>query len=141
MISVFSEPPISEDPPPKTVISTLLRLGSQSSDFFGRGALAPQSAALPNGKLRAQFRFRKPCQREIQIVAAQQKMLADSSARELDVISLASYADQAEVAGAAAHIADEHNLTIEQLLARLRQIVSNPRIKRSRRLFEQREIR
>ena len=48
--------------------------------------------------------------REVEIVAAEQKMAADGGACELDPVALAVDADQREIAGAAADIADEHRL-------------------------------
>ena len=64
------------------------------------------------------LRFHQPGQREIEIVAAQQQVLAHGGAREVDQVAFARHADQAEIAGAAADVADQHDLAVEQLLAR-----------------------
>ncbi len=107
--------------------------------LLGRGTLPPQTAALADGELGVELGFDEPGQREIEIVAAQQQMLADGSAREVHQIALAGDANQAEIAGAAADVADQHNLAIEQLLTRLREVVGDPRVERRGGLFEQRE--
>src|ERR1039458_3307938 len=67
-------------------------------------------------------------------------MLAYGGAREVDQIALAFDADEAEVAGAAAHVADQHDLAVEKQLARLREVVGDPGIEGGGRLFEQREL-
>ncbi len=121
------------------MISTLFRLGIVEQLLLGRRALPAQPAALADGERHAQFGFHQPGQREIQVVAAQQQVLAHGGAREVDQVALARDADQAEIAGAAAHVADQHDLAVEELLARLRQVVGDPRIERRGRLFEQRE--
>ena len=104
------------------------------------GALPPQSAALAHGKRLAEFLLHQPRQRQVQIVAAQQQMLSHRRAREIHAIALAPYANQREVAGAAAHVAHQHDLPVEQALLRPRQIVRDPGIKRRRRFFEQRQL-
>ena len=45
-------------------------------------------------------------------------MLADGGARELDLVAFAVDADQREVAGAAADVADQHHLAVEEALLR-----------------------
>ena len=117
-----------------------LQVGVVEQLLLGRRALPPQAAALADGKLRAQFGFHQPGQGEIQVVAAQQQMLAHGGAGEIDQVAVARNADQAEVAGAAAHVADQHHLAVEELLARLRQVVGDPRIERRGGLFEQGEL-
>ena len=87
-----------------------------------------------------EFRFHQPGQREIEIVAAEQQMLADRGAGELDAIAIAMDPDQSEVAGAAADVADQHELAVEQAFLRLRQVIRDPGIKRRGRLFHQREL-
>src|ERR1700733_5411971 len=51
--------------------------------FLGRRTLPPQSAALPDGKLLAEFRFGEPGEREVEVVATEQQMLAHGSARKI----------------------------------------------------------
>ena len=133
-------PPISDDPLPSTVISTLCRVRIAEQNFLGGGALAAQTAALADGKLLAEFRLDQPGQREIEIIAAEQQMLADGGAREVDLVAIAGDADQREVAGAAADVADQNDLAVEEQLARAREIVGDPGIEGRGGLFEQREL-
>ena len=121
------------------MISTALQTGVAEQLFLGGGALAAQPAALANGERHAQFGLHQPGQRQVEIVAAQQQVLAHRGAREIDQVARARNADEAEIAGASAHVADQHGLPVEELLARLRQVVGDPRIERGGRLFEQRE--
>src|SRR5215467_174529 len=67
-------------------------------------------------------------------------MFAHGRAREVDAVALARYADQGEVAGAASHVAHQHRLPVEQALARPRQVIHDPGVKRRRRFFEQRQL-
>ena len=66
-------------------------------------------------------------------------MLAHGRAREIHQVAVAGNADEREIAGAAAHVADEHQLAVEETLARGGQVVRNPRIEGGRRFFEQRQ--
>ena len=141
MISVLSAPPIIDDPPPSTLISTLCALGIAKQNFLGRRALPPQAAALADGKLLAEFRFGEPGQREVEIVAAEQQMLADGGAGEVDLVAIARDANQREVAGAAADVADQHHLAIEQQLAGAREIVGDPGIEGRGGFFDQSQAR
>ena len=111
-------------------------MGIGQHAFFGRGALAAQTAALADGKLCADFGFHQPRQREVEIVAAQEQMLADRGARELHAVARPVDTDQREVAGSAADIADQHQLPVKQTLLGLREMVGDPGIKRRRRFFE-----
>ena len=52
---------------------------------------------------------------EIEIVTAQQQMAAYVGAREFDTISGAVDADQREVTGAAAYVADQNGLAVLQV--------------------------
>src|SRR5258706_281692 len=67
-------------------------------------------------------------------------MFADRRASELDLVAVAMDPDQREVAGAAAHIAHQHELSIEEALLRLREMICDPRIKCGCRFFYQREF-
>ena len=67
-------------------------------------------------------------------------MLADGGAREIDAVALAGDADQSEVAGAAADVAHQDRLPVEQALLRTREIVGDPGIKRRGGFFEQRQL-
>ncbi len=84
-----------EEPPPSTLISrTLCLRGIAKQYLFGRRALTPQSAALPDGKLLADLGFRQPCQRQIEVVAAEKKVFADRRAGEVDLVAISRNADQ-----------------------------------------------
>ena len=123
------------------MISTLFRSGSESSRSFAAEHCRRRPLRCRIESWLAELRFHQPRQREIEIVAAQQQVLADGGARELDAVAIARHADQAEVAGAAADVADQHHLAIEEQLARVREVVGDPGIERRGRLFEQRELR
>ena len=64
-------------------------------------------------------------------------MPAHRSARELDAIAFAIDTHESEVAGAAADVADQHNLPIEQFFVRARQVAGDPGVKGRGWLFEQ----
>jgi hypothetical protein len=117
-----------------------LQIRIAEQPLLGVGALAAQAAALADGERHAELGFHQPGDGEIEVIAAQQQMLADGGAREVDQIALARDADQAEVAGAAAHVADQHDLAIEKQLAGLRQVVGDPGIEGGGGLFEQRQL-
>ena len=53
-------------------------------------------------------------------------MFADGGAREIDAIAFAAHADQAEVAGTAADVADQHDLAVVKQLARALEVVGDP---------------
>ena len=113
-------------------------IGEQS--LLGRRALPAQTAALANRQGLAELRLHQPRQREIEVVAAQQQMLAHGGAREIDAVAFARDADQREVAGAAADVAHQHRLAVEQALLRAREIVGDPGIERRGGFFEQRQL-
>ena len=117
-----------------------LQIGIAEQALLGVRALPAQAAALPDGERHAELGFHQPGDGEIEIIAAQQQMLADGGAGEIDQIALARDADQAEIAGAAADVADQHDLAIEKQLAGLRQVVGDPGIERGGGLFEQGEL-
>src|SRR5882724_11250967 len=92
-------------------------------DLFRGGTLTTESASLPDGELLAQFGFSKPREREVEIIAPQQKMFADSGAGEIDLVTVTRNTDQREIAGAAANIADEDHLAIEEQTARACEVI------------------
>ena len=130
---------MSAEPEPEHGDLDALEIGIVEQALLGGGTLAAQAAALADGERHAELGLDQPGQREIEIVAAQQQVLADGGAGEIDQVALARDADEAEVAGAAAHVADQHDLAIEELLARLRQVVGDPGIEGGGRLFEEGE--
>ena len=66
-------------------------------------------------------------------------MPAYRRARELDPVAFAADADNGEITGAAAHIANQYRLAIEQFFVRSRQVRRDPRIECGRRFFKQRK--
>src|SRR5262249_17739775 len=108
--------------------------------FLRRGALPTKTAALADRQRFPEFCFNEPRQREVQIVAAEQKMTTYRGALEIDPIAITRDSDQCEVARAAAHVAHENRLSIEEILLRSGEIVCDPRIKRRGGFFEQREM-
>ena len=113
VISVRSVPPISEDPAPSTVISTDFRFGSLSSFSLAAPHCLPQGGPLADRKLLTEFGFHEPGEGEIEIVAAQQQMLADGGTGEFHPVAIAIDADQREVAGASADVANQNILAVE----------------------------
>ena len=140
MISVLQRSADQRRPPPSTVISTFSSVGVGEQPLFRRRALPAKRAALPNRKLLAELRFHQPCERQVEVVAAEQQVPAHRGAGEVDAVAFARDADQREVAGAAADVADQHVLPVEQHLLRPREIVRDPGIERRGRLFEQRQL-
>ncbi len=139
-ISVSSVPPISEEPPPRTVISTLGK----------RGSLSRRSLAAEHWRRRP-LRWRmesgepslvldQPGEGEVEVIAAKQEVLADGGAGELDAVVLAADADEGEVAGAAADVADQHGLSVKELLAGLGEIAGDPGVEGGGGFLEQREL-
>ena len=114
-----------------------LQIRVAEQPLLGVGALAAQTASLADGERHGELGFHQPGDGEIEVIAAQQEMLAHGGAREVDQIALARDADQAEVAGTAAYVANEHELAIEKQLAGLRQVVGDPGVEGGGRLFEQ----
>ena len=122
------------------MISTLFEVRIAEQPLLGRGALAAQAAALADRKLlcracstsQASVRSRlSPPSSRCLPTAVRVKSIWSPS-RETRI--------RAEVAGAAADVADQHDLAVEQHLARLREVVGDPGIERRRGLFEQRQL-
>ena len=87
-----------------------LRLRQQQ--LLGGGALAAQRATLTDGQRRPELRLDQPSEGQVEIVAAQQQVLANGRAREVHRLTAARDPDQAEVAGAATHVAHQHDLAV-----------------------------
>ena len=117
-----------------------LQVGVIEQLFLGGGTLAAEAAALADGERHAELGFHQPGEREIEIVAAEEEVLADRGAGEVDQVAFAGDADEAEIAGAAADVADQNDLAIEELLAGRGEVVGDPGIEGRGGLFEQREL-
>ena len=87
-------PPISAEPPPSTVISTLFSFGSASSRSLAAAHCRRSPLRCRSESCVPSLRLDQPGQREVEIVAAEQQVLADGGARELDAIAFARHADQ-----------------------------------------------
>ena len=75
--------------------------------LFGRAAAAAQSVTLAQGERGAlQLFLHAAREGEIEVVSAQQDVVADGGAFEVQLAVRAAGADQAEVGGAAADVAD-----------------------------------
>ena len=118
-----------------------LEIGIGEQTLFGVGALAAQTAALADGERHAELGFDEPGDGEIEVIAAQQQMLANGGAGEVDQVALAGDADEAEVAGAAADVADQDDLAIEEELAGLGEVVGDPGVEGGGGFFEEGELR
>ena len=116
-----------------------LEVGIVEQPLLGGGALAAQAGALADGERNAELGLDEPGQREVEVVAAEQQVLADGGAGEVDQVALARDADEAEIAGAAADVADQHDLAVEELFARLGEVVGDPGIEGGGGLFEEGE--
>ena len=95
---------------------------------------------MPDRKLLPDLGLRQPSQRQIQVVAAEQQVFADSGAGELDLVALACDLDEGKVRGAAANVANQHDLAIEQQPPRPCKVVRDPRIECCGRLLDQRQL-
>ena len=128
---------MSDEPAPATVTSTAAGTILRRAGFFRGGTLTSKRAALPKRESLAELRFRQPGDRQVEIIAAQQKMPADVRARELDAVAFAIHTNKGEVARAAAHIANQNQLAVEQFFVRSRKVGRDPRIECRGGLFEQ----
>ena len=117
--------------------------------LFGGAAQAAQDRPLSNGQAQIRMRFdHSPLddrrKRQIDIVAAEQQMIADRDALERRRSGLGPHANQAEIGGAAADVAHQrHALAVgRKRLERPRAGSGSgcPRIKGGDRFFDQREV-
>jgi hypothetical protein len=67
-------------------------------------------------------------------------VFADGGAGELDEVAGAGDLDEREVAGAAADVADEDGLAVEELLLRGGKVVGDPGVEGGGGLFDERDV-
>ena len=76
----------------------------------------------------------------VHVVAAEQHMVADGDARQDEPAGLLADRDEAEVAGAAAHVADQHHVADLHLLAPALALPVEPGVERGLRFLEECEV-
>jgi hypothetical protein len=107
--------------------------------LFDGGALAAERGALADGEGGVELGFGKPGEGEVEVVATEEEVPPDGGTGEVDAVTLAVDADESEVGGAAADIANQDELPIEEVLAGLGEVIRNPGIEGGGGLFEQGE--
>jgi hypothetical protein len=121
----------------------LLRLGTRLQQLLlGHAAIAPQRLKLAAIDARAFFgeTLRDYAgKRQIDIIAAQQDMLADGDAVERQLAVAFGDGDEREIGGAAADIDDQDEVAHLHALAPIG-VPLDPRVERGLRLFEQGDI-
>ena len=107
------------------------------------GAAAVHQLRQPAGRERArrltprQAGLGRMRQRQVHVVAAQHQMVAHAQAGQPGLAVDQFHLDQAEVGGAAAHIADQHQPGLRQFLGELAAMAQQPVVKHRLRLFQQ----
>ena len=110
--------------------------------FLGQPALLPkrmQLHGLELGPFSGKLLLDMPGQRQIDIVAAQQNMFADSHALQRQFSSLLGDRDQREIRGAAADVHHQNQIAHRDALAPIGMPL-DPGVERRLRLFEQQQI-
>src|ERR1051326_8894868 len=79
-------------------------------------------------------------QREVEILAPEQKGLADGGAFKFDVSALDVGPYEAEVRGATSDIANQHEFAVSQVLSENVLMLRHPRVKGCQRLFQQSQV-
>ena len=136
------EPPISFEPRLGTTIGAVSSVGVAEQLLLGRAARVGERAQLPRVELRAgggQLARDDVREREVHVVAAEQDVVADRDALQLEVALALEHGDQREVAGAAADVDDEDDVADLHLLAPAAAARLDPAVERGLRLFEQRQ--
>src|SRR5205814_10136609 len=80
-------------------------------------------------------------EREVDVVAAEQDVVADREPREREPSFLLAHRDEREVARAATYVHDEDDVAGPERLAPFLACTLHPRIERRLRFFEERQIR
>ena len=101
-------PPTTDRPLPITVTGKLGGGGfASSASFAARHACTSEPNCAASSFAAGQLRLHGLRQREVHVVAAEQQVIADRVADEVELALLLARADQAEVGGAAADIDHE----------------------------------
>ena len=136
-------PPTKPVPLPRMVTGVLLRLRAGLQQLFlGDAAVGPQRQVLPAvdpGALLGQALRHHAGQREIDVVAAQQNVIADRDAVQREFAVRLGDGDQREVGGAAADIDDQDEVAHRNALAPIGMAL-DPGVEGRLRLFEQGDV-
>ena len=141
--SVLMVPPTSFVPLPSNVIGRFCVLGDSKSLFLRDAALMPQAVQLPGVDAMARglkALLQNARQRQIHVVAAQQDVIANGDAFQRQVAVLLGNHDQAEIRGAAAHVAHQNEVADLDAAAPGVALAFEPRVKGCLRLFQQRDL-
>src|SRR6185295_7577779 len=85
--------------------------------LLGGAAGVGEGALLPGVELRRRLPPHGVGEGEVHVVAAEEDVIADGDALELEIAARVLDGDEGEVGGAAAHVADEDDVARAQLLA------------------------
>jgi len=85
----------------------------------------------------AEFGFDEPGEGEVEVIAAEEQVFADGGAGEFDEVAGAGDFDESEVAGAAADVADENGLAVEELFLGGGEVVGDPGVEGGGGLFDE----
>src|ERR1019366_3262678 len=77
---------------------------------------------------------------EIEILASQEKVLADGGALKFDVAAVDMRPHQAEIGGATSDVANQDKIEVAKLFAQSVLVHRDPRVEGSQRLFQQRQV-
>ena len=95
---------------------------------------------LTQTEFRGELLFNAARQREVEILASEQEVLADGGALKFDVSPLDVGPYEAEVRGATSDVANQHELAVSQVLSDNVLMLRHPRIKGGQRFFQQSQV-
>src|SRR6476646_7498886 len=95
---------------------------------------------LTQTKFRGELLFNAARQREVEILASEQEVLADGGAFKFDVSPLDVGSHEAEVRGATSYVANQHELAVSQMLSDNVLMLRHPRVKGCQRLLQQGQV-
>ena len=142
--SVEIEPPTRRVPRPRMVTGWALTRAPSKSRSLADPALVPELLELPRVDAVAgalELLLQPSRERQIHVVAAQQDVLAHGDAAQRERAALLADRDEAEVGGAAAHVAHQHQVAHLHALAPGVALRGEPRVERRLGLFEEAHAR
>src|SRR5215469_10032379 len=95
---------------------------------------------LAQAEFCADFLFYATRQREIEILASKQQMFTYGGAFKFDVSTLDVGTYEAEVRCASSDVANQYELAVLQVFSESLVMLCHPRVKRGKRLFQQRQV-
>ena len=125
------------------MIGLLLRLGRFEELFLRDAALMPQAVQLPGIDAVARgFKalLQNARQRQVHVVAAQQDVVPNGDAFQRQFAVLFGNHNEAEIRGAAADVAHQHQVADLDSAAPVITLAFQPRVKGGLRLFQQRDL-